>query len=183
MYYLILISLLFTFLFTINLGASLTSTLVWRFLSRPTNSWRPRTRSALIFSLRVAPVISGLVFILGFVLPAFLIYEPWHSGETIGKKQIVVIGACSVGFLAATFRVCASWWRTRRLVSDWLSRSERIAIEGIDVSAFRLEHEFPVFAVVGVFEPRLFISDRGIAVLDRRGIASGVKHGRGRLAA
>jgi Zn-dependent protease with chaperone function len=181
MYYLILISLLFTFLFAINLGASLVSTIVWRVLSRPTSSWRPRTRSALIFGLRVAPVVSALVFILGFVLPAFLIYEPWHSGETIGNKQTVVIAICAIGFLAASFRVFASWWRTRRLVADWLSRSERIEINGIDVPAYRLDHEFPVFAVVGVFDPRLFISERVLSDLDGTEVASVIQHELGHL--
>jgi hypothetical protein len=181
MYYLICISLLFTFLFTINLGASFVSTLVWRLISRPANGWRPRTRSATIFALRVAPVVAGFVFILGFVLPAFLIYEPWHSGETIGNKQMVVIGVCAVGILAAAFRIFASWWRTRRLVADWVARSLPIEIAGIDVPAFRLEHEFPVFAVVGVFRPRLFVCERVLAGLDGAETASVVQHELGHL--
>src|SRR5215210_7042716 len=107
MYYLIGISLLFTFLFAINLASSLVSTLLWRMSGSTADSWRPGSRSSFIFALRVLPVAAALVFISAFVVPAFLLYEPHESGETIGSKQIVIVGVCIFGLSIAAFRVFA----------------------------------------------------------------------------
>jgi len=180
-YYLIGFWLLLTFLLVINLISTALLSAAWRFLFGRAEDMRPRSRATLIFALRAFPVGAAILFVLGFVIPAFVIYEPIESGETIGFKQIAVLAVGVVGVVAAAFRVFASWWRTRRLVADWLARSERVDISGIDVPAFRLTHEFPVFAVVGVFRPRLFIAEQVLAELDVREIDAVVQHEVGHL--
>lgn len=181
MYYLIGVSLLLTFLLAINLVSSLVTTLVWRVLAHRADEMRPGTRAALIFTLRAAPIAAGLIFVLGFVIPAFLLYEPAESGETVGFKQLTVLCLCLIGLSAATFRVFASWWRTGRLVADWIARSEPINVDGINVPAFRLRHKFPVFAVVGVFHPRLFVAEQVLSVLDGGEVAAVIQHELGHL--
>src|SRR5690349_20802428 len=98
MYYLIGISLLFTFLFTINVASSLAATGLWSVLQRFATSWSPARRSGAIFALRIVPIIAAFVFILAFVLPSFLLYEPRQSGETIGLKLTLIVGIAAFGF-------------------------------------------------------------------------------------
>jgi Zn-dependent protease with chaperone function len=182
MYYLIGISLLFTTFFTINVASSLAAAGLWRTLQRFVSGWPPARRSALLFALRVTPVALAGLFVFGFVLPAFLLYEPHHSGETVGLKLTIVVTISAFGIAAAMFRVFASWWRTRRLVSDWLDSSDRAVIDGISMPAYRLRHAFPVFAIVGIFRPRMFIAEQLLDKLDATELSAVITHELGHVA-
>ena len=182
MYYLIGISLLFTTFFTINVASSLAAAGLWRILQRFVTGWSPARRSALLFALRVTPVATALLLVFSFVLPAFLLYEPHHSGETVGLKLTLVVTIALFGIAAAMFRVFASWWRTRRLVSDWLDSSESVVIDGISMPAYRLRHAFPVFAIVGIFRPRMFIAEQLLDKLDATELSAVITHELGHVA-
>jgi Zn-dependent protease with chaperone function len=127
------------------------------------------------------PILVSLVLIFGFILPSFLLFEPRKPGETITLKLAVVIAIAAFGLFAAAFRVFGSWWRTRRLVAEWTRGAEPIEIEGTSIPAFMIEHEFPVFAVVGLVRPRLFVARHVLATLDENEIAAVVGHERGHI--
>jgi Zn-dependent protease with chaperone function len=182
MYYLIGISLLFTTLFTINLAASLAATGGWSVLQRFVLGWSPARRSAVLFALRVAPVAAAFLFILAFVLPSFLLFEPHHSGETVGPKLATVVALAAFGTAAAVFRIFASWWRTRRLVAEWLQSSEPTVIDGVSIPSYRLTHKFPVFAIVGVFRPRMFIAEQLLDTLEPNELSAVITHELGHVA-
>jgi Zn-dependent protease with chaperone function len=183
MYYLIGISLLFTTLFTINLASSLGVVGAWRVLRRFVTEWPPVRTAAVIFALRVIPVAAALLFVLGFVLPAFLLFEPYHSDETVGLKLTLVVALAAFGIAVAMFRIFGSWWRTRRLVTDWLDSSEPADIDGVSMPAYRLRHKFPVFAIVGIFRPRMFIAEQLLDALDENELSAVITHELGHVAA
>jgi len=129
------------------------------------------------------PLVFSLVFIFGLILPAFVLYEPFETDETIGWKLALVIAVAIFGFAAALFRIVASWWRTRRLVTEWQLNAVPIEIASCSLPTYRLQHEFPVFAVVGVFHPRLFIAEQVLKTLDQNEIDAVIQHELGHIAA
>jgi hypothetical protein len=129
------------------------------------------------------PVVFSLILIVGFVLPSFLLFEPHESDETISLKLAAIVCIAVFGLSTVVFRIFASWWRTRRLSADWLRNSEPIEISSISIPAFRLRHDFPVFAVVGVVRPRLFIAENVLEVLDQNEVEAVVQHELGHISA
>lgn len=182
MYFLIGISLLFAFLIGVNIVGSLASTLIWRVISAVASGWSARVRVNLIFLLRVAPLAAALLFILAFVLPSFLLYEPETTNETVGTKLTVIALVTSFGIAAAFGRIFASWWRTKRLIDDWMRMSKPVAIEGVQIPAFRLRHPFPIIAVVGVIRPQMFVAEQLLTELDEAELAAAIAHECGHIA-
>ncbi len=181
MYFLIGISLLFAFLFAIDVAASLTAMLGWRLLANTASRWGARTRVNVIFLMRVFPLVAATIFISAFVLPAFLIYEPTATDERVGLKLTLISLVSAFGIVAAFGRVFAGWWRTRRLIGEWMGLSEPVEIEGVTIPAFRMRHPFPIIAVVGVLRPRMFVAEQILAELDDAELAASIAHEHGHI--
>ena len=176
MYFLVGSSLLFAFLFSVNLATSVASALAWHLLANTASNWSARTRQNLIFLLRIAPPALAAVFIFAFVLPSFLMFEPGSTDEVVGLKLAVIALISAFGIAAAFCRIFASWWRTRRLIREWLMLSEPFMIESMSIPAFRLRHPFPVIAIVGVFRPKMFVAENVLSELDEEELAAAIAH-------
>ena len=176
MYFLIGISLLFAFLFSVNILASLVATIAWRLIAKSAAGWNARTRVNVIFLLRFMPLAVAVVFILAFVLPAFLLFEPAATSETVGLKLTLIALVSAFGIAAAFGRIFASWWRTKRLIGEWMRLSEPVAVEGMEIPAFRLRHPFPIIAVVGVIRPQMFVAEQILSELDEAELAAAIAH-------
>ena len=176
MYFLIGISLLFAFLFSVNVAASVVATIIWRLLAKTASGWGARTRVNLIFLLRVAPLAAAVIFICAFVLPAFLMFEPTASGEAVGIKLTLIALVSAFGIVAAFGRIFASWWRTKRLICEWMRLSEPVAIDGVNIPVYRIRHPFPVIAVVGVLRPQMFVAEQILSELDAAELAAAIAH-------
>jgi len=183
MYYLIGASLLFTFLLATGIALASMMAGTWRVLEPFCSELRPDTRARLLFGLRVMPIVVSFALILAFILPAFLLYEPLHSGETVGLKLSIVIGLTTFGIAAALFRMFGSWWRTRRLISEWSRNSVPVMMRWASMPVFKLRHPFPVFAIVGIVRPRLFIAEQVLDALEADEIAAVIGHEFGHIAA
>lgn len=181
MYFLIGISLLFAFLFAIDVAASLMAMLGWRLLANAASRWGARTRVNLIFLLRVFPLVAATIFISAVVLPAFLLYEPIATDETVGLKLTLISLVSAFGIVAAFGRVFAGWWRTKRLIGEWMSLSEPVEIDGVTIPAFRMRHPFPIIAVVGVLRPKMFVAEQILSELDEAELAASIAHERGHI--
>ena len=181
MYFLIGISLLFAFLFSVNILASLAATIAWRLIAKTASGWSARTRVNLIFLLRVMPLAVAIIFIFAFVLPSFLMFEPAATGETVGLKLTLIALVSAFGIAVAFGRVFASWWRTKRLIGEWLKLSEPATIDSVRIPTFRLRHPFPVIAVVGVLRPKMFVAEQLLTELDDAELAAAIAHECGHL--
>lgn len=183
MYFFIGTSLLFTFLLAVGVAVAAVFAALWKLLAPRCESLPPFTRARIAFLLRVLPIVLSLVVIFAFILPAFVLFEPKNSGETIGLKLAVVIGIAIFGISAALFRILGSWWRTRRLMDEWMQNAEPIMLNEATFPTYRLLHPFPVFAVVGVLRPRLFIASQVLEKLDENELAAVLKHEIGHISA
>ena len=183
MYYLLAITLALALLLVLNFLVSILAMTVWRFLSPPARNWSARRRAQLIFGLRIQPIIGSFVFIAAFLLPAYFLFEPHPSDEVVSPKLWLLAAFSAVGIVTAGWRVLKTLRVTRRLTANWLARAERLTLEGVSIPVYTVEHPFPVFAVVGMLRPRMFIARRVLEALDEREIRASVAHELGHLAA
>ena len=168
---------------TVSIAAAAAFALVWKSLAPLCENFRPATKAGIAFSLRVLPIAISLIVIFAFILPAFVIYEPHDSGETIGLKLALVIGIAVFGLSAALFRIFGSWWRTRRLIGDWLQNARPMKLPAIQIPTYRLRHQFPVFAIVGIIRPQLFVAEQVLETLDESELAAVIRHELGHISA
>jgi beta-lactamase regulating signal transducer with metallopeptidase domain len=120
-------------------------------------------RGRLALALRFLPTASA-VFSALLVGVTFARHEPPNTGERAGPVLLIAgaLGAWLV--LALAWRTVGSLVLTSRLFREWERRARPIALPRAPAPAHRLEHDFPVVAVVGILRPRLFLAG---SVLDR----------------
>jgi hypothetical protein len=66
---------------------------------------------------------------------------------------------------------------------DWLRRSRRISLPGVNIPAYKLKESFPVIAVIGAMRPRLFVSEQVFDALDAEEFGAAIQHEIGHLTA
>lgn len=183
MYLLLGISLTLAFLLLVNMTVAIFASVVWRAVSVPVQRLSVGLRAKIIFGLRIFPVIAALVIVLGFVVPAYVLHEPENSGEVVSPKLAVIAFLCVAGLSIAAFRVLRTWLATRRLMKNWVRNAVDIRIDGVDLPIMRIEHQFPVLAVVGIFRPRIFVAQRVLEVLRTEELGAAIAHEYGHLRA
>ncbi len=183
MYFLLGICLVFAFLLTLNLFASISASVIWRALSKKAKNLSSRKQEQIIFALRTLPVGAALIFVLGFLLPAYLLFEPHASGEVVSLKLAVISLVSLFGIGIALFRVFRTWLATRKLLADWLKHSQQIALENVNIPVYRMNHPFPVIAVVGMLRPRLFVAEQIFDSLSPDEFRAAIAHEYGHLTA
>lgn len=170
-------------LLTINAIVSLLMTAAWRFVSRFTKSRSAATRARLIFILQTFPATAALLAVAVFLVPSYLTFEPRQTGETVSVKPGLLALFSAMGIVLAFWRGIAAWLATRKLVGDWQSHSETVSLENLPIPAYRINHQFPVVAVIGVLRPRLFIANQIFDSLNNDELAAVIAHETAHVAA
>jgi len=183
MYEFLGITLVLAMLLTVNAVATAAAAGVWHLLKRLFMNCSARTMAELLFAMRIGPPAIALVWIAAFMIPSYLVYEPYHTDEFVSKKLGTLAAISAVGIACAIWRGVRSWWATRSLLKSWLTNSTRIEIEGLTVPAYRMVHKFPIIAVVGTFRPRLFVAEHVLASLTQDELAAALAHEYGHMAA
>jgi len=183
MYELLGITLVLALLLTINATATLVAAGFGRASKRLLRKSSARTRAEILFVMRIGPPVIAIVAIAAFMIPSYLTYEPYGSGEVVSWKLGALAALSAVGVGLAISRGLRSWLATRSLLKEWLASSTPVRIEQIEVPTFVLRHPFPIIAVVGAIRPRLFIADQVFASLSREELAAALAHEYGHLAA
>ena len=181
MYELLGASLALAGLMTVNAFASLLASGVWRILSRNAARWSAVTRSRLLFAFRVYPSVGALFLVFGVIAPAYLLYEPAHTGEGIGPGLAVLAGLAVVGVLLAIWRGLGAWLATRNLIRDWTRAGSELKLTAIPLTSYVLRHPFPIVAIVGVISPRIFIAEQVLAALTPDELKASLAHELGHL--
>jgi beta-lactamase regulating signal transducer with metallopeptidase domain len=156
---------------------------VWRLLATPARRLSAHARATILFIMRVGPPAVALAFVVALLIPSYLLYEPYATGEVVSKKLAVLALASLIGVAFALWRGLKSWLATRKLLREWLEEAERIQVDGTDIPAFRIKHAFPVIAVVGSLRPRLFVASHVLDSLSEEEMLASIAHEYGHLAA
>ena len=183
MYEFLGITLVLAMLLTVNAAATVAVAGFWRLLKRPLMHCSARTRAELLFVMRIGPPAIAIVWIVAFMIPSYLVYEPYHTDEFVSKKLGTLAVLSAIGIACAIWRGVRSWLATRYLLKSWLASSTRIKLEGLTVPAYRMIHSFPIIAVVGTFRPRLFVAEHVLASLTEDELAAAIAHEYGHMAA
>jgi beta-lactamase regulating signal transducer with metallopeptidase domain len=170
-------------LLAVNACASALSALAWRAVRGWASRLSADARARLVFTLRVLPSALAAAFVFALVVPSYVIMEPAHTQEVVGPKLLLFAAASAAGVLLALWRVAGTWGATRRFEREWMSRAERVEVEGARMPAYSIRHRFPVIAVVGVLRPRLFIASQVFEELTAGELAAALAHERGHVAA
>ena len=183
MYILLGISITLAVLLIVNVLIAIGSSAIWRVASRRANGWSARVRAEAIFALRFFPVFASFLFVGGYIVPAYLLHEPFESGEVVSDKLAMIAIISSIAVSIAVYRIVHTFIATRRLVSQWLNGATLIDLASVEVPVYRIEHEFPVIAVTGIFRQRLFIARSVLATLTDDELSAAIKHEYGHMAA
>ncbi|CAN5631297.1 hypothetical protein BH10ACI3_BH10ACI3_28950 [soil metagenome] len=183
MYFLLGISLTLAFLLIVNMAVAIGASVLWRLLSSRIRDMTVSTRAQIIFGLRILPVAAALVFVFAFLVPSYLMHEPESSGEVVSGKLGVIALISSLGVCFALYRVLETWLVTRRLSRNWLKNAVRFEVKGISVPVHRIQHQFPVIAVIGIFRPKMFVAEQVLKSLDDKEFTAAVAHEYGHLKA
>lgn len=174
-------------LLTINTVGSLLAAMIWRLLQSRAQNWSADKRAQWLFALRVFPGLAAAVCVIALLVPAYITHEPRHQTEEVTFKLAALAAISAAGLLLAVWRGLAAWLVTHKLVKNWLSNSEVIKLDNMNLAAtipaYRLRHQFPVIAVVGTFRPRLFIADHLFDSLTPEEMNAAIAHECGHLSA
>lgn len=184
MYYLLGIMVVLAAFLAANAVGSLLAALLWR-ATRATLARRltSSTRADLLFALRAAPAALALVAVATLLAPAYFIHEPAGTEEEVSFKLAALAALAAFGLMLAAWRAAASYAATRKVRRALMRRAEPLDLRGVSVPAFRVEHQLPLVAVVGVFRPRMFVASRLFDALGADEIAAAVSHELGHVLA
>jgi|CXWL01.1.fsa_nt_gi Zn-dependent protease with chaperone function len=183
MYYLLGISLTLAFLLIVNIAVAGFASLFWKAVSSPVQKLSVTQRTKMIFGLRIFPIAAALLFVLAFIVPAYVLHEPSDSGEVVSTKLALIATLCVLGMGFALFRVLGTFLATRRLMRSWLQNSSEMLIDGVTLPVSCIEHPFPVLAVVGILRPRIFVARQVLDSLTGHELKAAFAHEYGHLKA
>ncbi|HEX6730030.1 MAG TPA: M48 family metalloprotease [Pyrinomonadaceae bacterium] len=183
MYELLGVNIILAALLTINAVATLAAAAVGRMLKRPLLRCTARTRAEILFTLRIGPPAIAVVAIGAFLIPSYLMHEPYATKEPITVKLGALAIASGIGVGFAFWRGLRSWLATRSLLRKWMAVATTVEVEAIHIPTFTLPHPFPIIAVVGSWQPRLFIAEQVLRTLSEEELVAAMAHECGHLAA
>jgi len=181
MYYLLGISLALTLLLILNLIGSATASLIWMTVKGRAVHLSSRKCERVLFALRALPLCAATLIVLVFVLPGFLLHEPYATKELVTAQFALIALLSLAGIVIAASRLVRTWLDTRRLTSRWMASAEQIDIDQVSIPVYRIEHPFPVIAVVGMFRPRMFVAMQIFDSLSDDEFRSAIAHEYGHL--
>lgn len=183
MYELLGICLVLTALLAVNSLASLLFTAIWRLGQGWLTNLSAHARAEILFALRALPPALALVFAGSLIIPAYIVYEPHVTSEIVSTRLGTLALLSAAGLAFALWRAYRSWYATRSLLREWLRVSEQIHLHDLTIPTFRIEHSFPIIAVVGSIKPRLFVASSVLDALTKEELAAAIAHERGHLMA
>lgn len=157
--------------FLIYASLSLILVIVWRTLGRKYSI----QSAAILYGIRLLPLIGACGLVALFTVPSFLHLEPYVTDERIGAGVFAMAAAGGTVLLAGFLNCARAWVSTSSFVTRWLARSRRLErTDGID--AYEVRDENPVLFVAGVWHPKLLVSSGAVALLDADEIQAAIQH-------
>jgi len=182
-YFLLGACLTLAFLLIVNLIVAVLASALWKVASPLVRDMSVNMRSQIILGLRILPVAASVIFIAAFLIPSYLLNEPVSAVETVSSKLALIALISSLGVCIALYKVFETWLATRRLAADWLCDARQIRIADISVPVYRIKHQFPVIAVIGIFRPRMFVAEQVLDSLNHSEFRAAIAHEYGHLRA
>lgn len=138
-------------------------------------------RATLFFLLRILPALIAITVVGVLCVPSYVVYEPGGTSERVGPVLAILATVALALSFGAAWRTVACWRATSRLTRHWHAMAQPLDLRERRVTAwhhpaYRLDHSFPVMAVIGAFRPQLFISNAVLDALTDDELAAAVAH-------
>jgi len=183
MFFLLGICVVLAVMLLLNSIASFLASLLWKALEPGARTWSAASQASVLCLLRTLPVVGGITVAALLFAPAYLTHEPRTNHEEITLNLGIVAFLSALGVVLAVVRGIVTWRATARLTADWLRDAEAVSLPRITIPAFRIEHQFPVVAIVGTFRPRLFIANQILQSLTDDELSAALAHEVGHVVA
>ena len=132
--------------------------------------------AAILFALRILPLLASVIITFALVVPSFLLLEPRPINEGIGAIPLA-LGVCGLLLIACGFfRAIAAQIRTTRLVTHWLEGARPPKANANSTVTFQSRRETPPLIVVGFRNPRVLVSESTAALLTHDELRMALKH-------
>src|SRR5437016_9182377 len=176
MFYVLGIALCLAVLFMVMTSASLVCMGCLRLLRPLLRQAAPRLSANLLFAIRTLPLLLAFLVTFGFVLPAFLKFEPRSTRELMSWPLIclAVLGACALLVIGTRgLRLISA---TRQVQRQWRLAATKLQVPGIDVPLYQVDGPATLLAVSGVFRPKIFIGRQVAATLTPAELGAALIH-------
>jgi beta-lactamase regulating signal transducer with metallopeptidase domain len=146
--------------------------------------WRPlkllhvaqQSVAALLFGLRILPLLASVVITFALVVPSFQRLEPRSIDEGLGTVPLA-LGVCALLLIAyGCFRVIAAEIRSTRVVTRWLEGARPLQANADSPVTFQSRREAPPLTLVGVRKPKVLVSESTVALLSPDELQIALKH-------
>jgi Zn-dependent protease with chaperone function len=148
--------------------------------------WRPLKRlhvaqqsvAALLFELRILPLLVAALITFTLVVPSFRLLEPRsiNGKEGIGAMPLA-LGVCALLLIAyGCFRVIAAQISSTRVVTRWLEGSCPLSTNAESTITVQYLRESPPLTLVGVRKPRVLVSESTVSLLSHDELQIALKH-------
>src|SRR5215213_9743884 len=104
MYEFLGITLVLALLLTINASATMAAAGAGRLGKRLLRRCSARTRAEILFVMRIGPPAIAIIAIAAFMIPSYLIYEPYATKETVSWKLGALATLSAIGVALAISR-------------------------------------------------------------------------------
>jgi beta-lactamase regulating signal transducer with metallopeptidase domain len=132
--------------------------------------------AAILFALRILPLLASVIITFALVVPSFLLLEPRPINEGIGAIPLA-LGVCGLLLIACGFfRAIAAQIRTTRIVTRWLEGARPLKANANSTVTFQSRRETPPLIVVGFRNPRVLVSESTAALLTHDELRMALKH-------
>jgi beta-lactamase regulating signal transducer with metallopeptidase domain len=135
----------------------------------------PARSAALLFALRIAPLLMAIAITTVFAIPSFLRFEPRTTDESIGYPAIVLSVLGITVIAAGITRAWLACGRSARQVAEWVKSSES-STSYLGVPAFSTANDAPLLAVAGLRSPKLLISTGAAAQFSEQEMRAAIAH-------
>ncbi len=132
---------------------------------------------SLWLALRLVPAGVSMAFVAGVFVPSYLEFEPRQLTAEGLAITLTALGAVGLGLLVGGgVRAVAAWSRTARRAREWMRAAEPFELHDAPISAYRIDAESPVMALVGILRPKLLVTRGLLDALTAEELAATVGH-------
>lgn len=140
-----------------------------------------RSRGLLV--LRLLPAAAGGAIAGGVVLPAYVLLEPVNAGERVSVRLLALVLPALAVVACGLVRGARGLAATAALVRRWSAHADPVRLPHWPWPAFRVQDGRPIFAVVGLHRPRIYVATQVLDALTAPEVAAAAAHERAHLAA
>ena len=151
-YFVRLLCLSLACFFLINLCVGLCVSLTTPFVLRKIVKWSPRSGARLLLMMRLLPAFFGIVAVVAFCMPSYLLLEPGGSTEAVGAKCVLLAVCCLSIWTASLGRTVRAAIASKRIFGAYPLG----VCEGNGATV--IESDVPILAVTGVVRPATIVS-------------------------